>query len=49
MTFEILSEPYLRNCKLKEVDLLMGRWLGSVGMLNHGVTFLALSSSGPAS
>ena len=39
LTFKILPLPYLRNCKVQEVDSCMGHWLGSVGMLNHDVTF----------
>ena len=39
VTLKILSGPYLENCKLKEVDSWMGHWLGSVGILNYGVTF----------
>ena len=38
-TFNILSGPYLRNCKVWEVDTWLGHWLGGVGMPNHGVPF----------
>ena len=39
LTFKILSGLYHRNCKVQEVDSWMGFWLGSLGVLNHSVTF----------
>ena len=37
-TFKIPSGPYLRNFKVREGEF-WSYWLGSVGMLNHDVTF----------
>ena len=39
LTFKILSGPYLRKHKVKNVDSWMGHCLGSVGMLSDGVPF----------
>ena len=35
LTFIILSRPYLRKCKLQEVDFWTDHWMGSEGMLNY--------------
>ena len=49
-TFKILSRPlkscwpYLRICTVYIIDSWMGHWLGSVGMLSHGVTFNLVSA-----
>ena len=38
LTLKVLSGTYPRNSKVQKVYSQMGHWLGSVGMLNHGVT-----------
>ena len=32
LTYKILSGLYLGNCKVQEVDIWQGHWLGSVGV-----------------
>ena len=35
-----LTDGYLGNCKVKEVDTWWGHWLGGVGVQRHGLTLI---------
>ena len=39
LTFKILSGPYRRSFKVYKIVSWMCPWLGSAGMLSHGVIF----------
>ena len=40
LTYKMLSGLYLGNCKVWEVDIWYGYWLGGVGVQRHGVTLI---------
>ena len=40
LTYKILSRVYLGNCKVQEVDIWYGHWLGVVDVQCHGVTLI---------